>query len=106
MVYDTIHDMKARLIEDSKTIFPDGSILEIVIWQIPEPTPSRPHGLKYRLNFSLPDHTTLVRFDNETEKGDHKHIRGIEQPYKFSTREQLIRDFYADILRFRGKDRI
>ena len=78
--------------------FANGAVLQIVIWQIPKPTAERPHGYKYRLNYSLADGSTLVRYDNETGKGDHKHIRDVEQPYKFSTIRQLLADFDADVL--------
>lgn len=81
-----------------KRDFTNGAILPIVIWQIPKPTSERPHGYKYRLNYSLADGSTLVRYDNETGKGDHKHIRGVEQPYKFSTIKQLLGDLDADVL--------
>jgi len=39
----------------------------------------------------------IVLCDNERGKGDHKHIRGVEMPYRFTTRERLIEDFLADV---------
>lgn len=89
--------MKAIAIRHRKYPLPDGSMVEIVVWQLPCPTPERPHGYKCRLNYSLPDGTTLVRFDNEAGKGDHKHIRGIEYPYRFETVDKLLTDFRKDI---------
>jgi hypothetical protein len=94
--------MKAKLVADNKISYPDGSVLEMVIWQLPAPTVDRPHGYKYRLNYSLPDGTTLCRYDNETRKGDHKHIKEIEQPYTFSSLQQLIADFRVDIIKHGG----
>ena len=94
--------MKASLIEDSKISYPDGSIMEMVIWQLPGLTRERPHGFKYRLNYSLPNGKTLCRYDNETRKGDHKHILEKELPYKFSSLQQLIIDFRADIIKLGG----
>jgi hypothetical protein len=44
----------------------------------PAPTPNRPHGLKYRL-WAGRDGKTLVRYDNETGKGDHKHVGRSEK---------------------------
>lgn len=90
--------MDATSILNIKREFANGAILQIVIWQIPNPTAERSHGYKYRLNYSLADGSTLVRYDNETGKADHKHIRDIEQPYKFSTIQQLLADFDADVL--------
>jgi hypothetical protein len=83
---------------DIKRELANGAILQIVIWQLPEATAERPHGYKYRLNYSLPNGRTLVRYDNERGKGDHRHIRDVEQPYRFSSIRQLLADFDADVL--------
>jgi len=94
---------RAKLYIDKRVDQSDGSILEIVIWKLPNPTAERPHGYKYRLNYSLPDGTTLVRYDNETGKGDHLHIRAKEYPYTFTTPEQVIIDFINDIKNNEGQ---
>lgn len=91
--------MKAVPIQRSKVVEPNGSIQEIVIWQLPAKTQEQPHGFKYRLYFGLADGTCLVRYDNEKGKGDHKHLRDKEVPYTFSTLEQLMEDFLADVER-------
>lgn len=72
--------------------------VDIIIWKLPHPINERPHGFKYRLNYSLRDGTTLVRFDNERGKADHKHIRGKQLPYTFKSVRQLFADFKADVL--------
>ena len=43
----------------------------------------------------------LVGYDNERGKGDHKHIAGREQRYRFVSVEQLVADFLADVERVR-----
>lgn len=58
----------ATSVLDIKREFANGAILQIVIWQIPKPTAERPHRYKYRLNYSLSDGSTLVRYDNELGK--------------------------------------
>jgi len=70
----------------------------MVIWQLPTPTPDRPHGLKYRL-WAGRDGKTLVRYDNESGKGDHKHLgeAGVEEVYYFVSLSKLVADFFADI---------
>ena len=68
----------------SKLVYPDGSIREMVLWQLPRPTPDRPHGFKYRLYYGLADGTCLVRYDNETGKGDHRHYRKREEQYRLN----------------------
>ena len=69
----------------------------MVLWQLPEKTPDRPHGLKYRLYYGLSDGNCLVRYDNEKGKDDHRHIRGQEIPYRFKDVDTLIADFLQDI---------
>ena len=39
----------------------------------------------------------MLRYDNEAGKGDHKHVAGIEVDYAFSTLDQLVEDFWADV---------
>jgi Family of unknown function (DUF6516) len=88
---------RATRLRDYHRKFSNGDRVDITIWKLPRLTKERPHGLKYRLNYSLPDGTNLVRYDNETGKADHKHIRNIELRYKFTTVRQLFRDFAEDI---------
>lgn len=93
--------MVARLIFRSKLVYPDGCIREMVLWQLPKPTPDRPPGLKYRLYYGLADGTCLVRYDNETGKGDHRHYRKREEQYAFKDVDGLVEDFLRDIARVR-----
>ena len=44
--------------------------------------------------------TAALRYDNEREKGDHRHTEMAEEPYIFSTPDQLMADFEADITRW------
>jgi hypothetical protein len=88
---------KAVLLFKAKKIYPDGAIKEMVIWQLPKSGPERPHGLKYRLYYGTVDGTCVVRYDNETGKGDHRHFYDHEKTYFFQGVEQLIKDFQQDI---------
>jgi hypothetical protein len=92
---------KATLHHHSKLTYPDGAVREMILWRLPKSSADRPHGLKYRLYYGLADGTCLVRYDNESGKGDHKHYRGREQPYPFLSVELLVRDFLADIAKLR-----
>lgn len=94
---------KATLLLHEKVVLPDDCIMEIVLWQLPEPTTDRPHGFKYRLYYGRRG-VCLVRYDNETGKGDHKHVGGRETPYEFKSVEQLRRDFEEDVKTAGGKD--
>lgn len=88
--------MKAVLIYRKTEIRPDGIQLEIVIWQLPAPTSDRPHGLKYRL-WAGRNSKTLVRYDNESGKGDHKHVGRTEKPYVWQGMSALVEDFLNDV---------
>jgi hypothetical protein len=79
----------------------DDIILEMVIWQLPEKTTDRPHGLKYRF-FCGTAKTCLVRYDNEGGKGDHRHYGDHEEMYPFQSIERLLEDFRSDCVRLVG----
>lgn len=89
---------KATLIYRLNETRLDGVKVDMVIWQLPTPTPDRPHGLKYRL-WAGQDGKMLVRYDNERGKGDHKHVGevGVEEEYRFVSLSKLVADFFADI---------
>lgn len=89
--------MEATILSRSKEKRPDGSTVFIVIWKLPHPTKERPHGYKYRLNYSLGDGTVLVRYDNKLGKGDHKHIGTDQIPYSFIDLDKLLEDFWNDV---------
>ena len=93
---------KAKLIYRSRLVYPDGAIREMVIWQLPEKSPDRPHGLKYRLYYGDARGKCLVRYDNESGKGDHRHFQGKEEEYVFMSVEKLVGDFQKDIDQVRG----
>lgn len=93
--------MKAALAHYDKQVLPDGSIVEMKIWQLAKPVRGSTHRLKYSLFYGYPG-KRLVGYDNEPGKGDHRHIDGKEEEYVFSTVEKLMMDFLADVRRLRG----
>lgn len=100
MVPDTIWYLqlvsKAVLIFADKALLPDGGIVEMKIWRLPQPDPERPHGLKYRLFYGV-EGRRIVGYDNERGKGDHRLIGEREEPYVFVDPRTLVRDFLADV---------
>lgn len=88
----------ATLLFHDKASLPDGSIVAMKIWALPEKSLKRPHGLKYSLYFGR-DGERIIGYDNETGKGDHRHLRSSETAYRFVSVEQLIADFLADVER-------
>lgn len=97
------HMARATLIFRDKQVDPvDGSITEMVIWQLEEPVPGSQHRFKYRLFYGFPGRS-VVRYDNETGKGDHRHVEGREDAYTFTDEKRLVEDFLADRRRLGGK---
>ena len=94
--------MKAVRIFYDKTVLPDGAIVQMTIWQLPRSTSERAHGLKYSLFYGGTD-GRIVGYDNESGKGDHKHIRDVETRYKFIDVETMVADFLADVERIRNE---
>jgi hypothetical protein len=95
--------MKAKRIFYDRAVLPDGAVVEMVIWQLPQFTAERPHGLKYSLFYGL-DGQRVVGYDNERGKGDHKHLRDVETRYRFVSVEQLVADFLADVERAKNDE--
>ena len=94
--------MKATRIFYDRMDLPDGAIVEMTIWQVPDPVPGSLHGLKYRLFYGYPGQR-VIGYDNERGKGDHRHIENREELYAFTTVEALIADFLADVKKMRGE---
>ncbi|MGA0610155.1 toxin-antitoxin system TumE family protein [Caldimonas sp. KR1-144] len=92
--------MRATPVARVKEVHDDGSIIEIVIWELPEPLPPCVHRYKYRLYFGAAG-VCRVRYDNERGKGDHRHVGDDEQDYVFTTIDRLIADFQLDVEQWR-----
>jgi hypothetical protein len=92
--------MKAILIDKSRSAIDAVSFANTVIWQVPEPVLGSAHHFKYSLSYIVRGDCVL-RYDNERGKGDHRHWHDQEFAYEFSTIECLLRDFYADIDKWR-----
>ena len=88
--------MPALLVANAKEILDDGSIVEVVIWELPEPLPPSAHHYKYRLYYGASGNSR-VRYDNERGKGDHRHVGDDEEHYVYTTLEKLLADFERDV---------
>jgi hypothetical protein len=93
--------MKARLVQKSHDEFAGDILVETVVWELPEATKERPHRIKYRL-YCGRGGRCLVRYDNETGKGDHRHYETGEEPYLFTSLAKLVDDFLTDVERLTG----
>jgi len=74
----------------------------MTIWAVPVSVVGSAHRLKYSLFYGRAGEK-LVGYDNERGKGDHRHIKGHEEPYTFTTPEALINDFLTEVKRLRGE---
>lgn len=92
--------MDVRLIVKVKEVHDDGSIVDIVIWELSAPLSPCEHLYKYRLFFSQPGEC-FVRYDNERGKGDHRHVGDVESSYEFTSLDALLADFENDVTNWR-----
>ena len=95
--------MKATRLFDQRIDYDDGAIVEMVLWRVQSPVPPSRHDLKYSLFYGRPG-ARDVGYDNERGKGDHRHFLGVETSYVFTSVEQLIDDFWADVRTLRGSE--
>ena len=95
--------MKAELLQKSRVKLSPRRFADIVIWQVPASVPGSTHGFKYRLALVV-EGVCALRYDNEAGKGDHKHLGEREVPYGFTTLDQLVDDFWADVATLGGTD--
>lgn len=84
------------LLRERIAIIPERSFAELVVWSVPMPVRESRRRLKYRLALVV-DGVCVLRYDNEAGNGDHKHVDGVEIPYRFTSAEALLADFWADV---------
>lgn len=87
---------KAVLLYEYRQVLDDGTVIQMRLWDVPEPVPPSEHRFKYSLFFGRPVQR-IVLFDNERGKGDHIHIGDTERPYQFRGPGLLIEDFKAAV---------
>ncbi len=94
---------RANSLIDSRIVYSESSFAELVIWQLPAALPGSRHRFKYRLAFVV-DAQCVIRYDNESGKGDHRHVGARERAYTFIDVDQLVADFQRDIRRFQDEN--
>ena len=93
--------MKAELLMRERRVLEVGFI-EVIVWGLPEPLSGSTHSFKYRLAYVV-EGECVLRYDNESGKGDHRHMGGKETTYVFVSVDQLLDDFVADVARWKGE---
>ena len=96
--------MRAVELVRSRIVYAEDAFAELVLWRLSQPLAGSMHRYKYRLAYVV-EGVSVLRYDNETGKGDHRHDGSAEQPYSFSTPEILIADFLRDIERWNHENR-
>jgi hypothetical protein len=88
--------MKATPLTRERVVYPDGGLVEMVVWRVPEPVPPTMHGFKYRLAYIVKGKRVLG-YDNERGKGDHRHLADREEPFLFQTIDDLLERFVSEV---------
>jgi pyridoxal biosynthesis lyase PdxS len=88
--------MAAELLIDERHVLDPRSFVEVVVWRLPRPASGSAHRFKYRLARVI-DGVCVLRYDNEAGKGDHRHVRDVEEPYRFTDAHTLLADFWSDV---------
>ena len=96
--------MQAVPLVRTRIVYSETAFAELVLWRVPKPVAGSVHSFKYRLAYVV-DEVCVLRYDNEADKGDHRHIGGNESVYRFSTPERLLADFERDIARWNDENR-
>ena len=91
--------MKATVLIRRRVVLADDAFVEIVVWRLHQQVSSSSHEYKYRLAYVVQGKCVL-RYDNERGKGDHRHFGTEESSYVFTTPDQLMSDFDADVMRW------
>ncbi len=99
-----IANMKATELLHTRLALSEVAFAELVLWRVAKSVPGSTHAFKYRLAYVV-NGMCVVRYDNETGKGDHRHFNTRERSYTFETPEKLIADFQADIARWNRENR-
>ena len=85
---------KASLVIHRKLTSPKGLLREISIWSTPK-SERYQDGVRYRLVLVDPrTGNVLLLFDNHWPKGHHVHVGKREEPFKFKTIPDLIKEFW------------
>jgi hypothetical protein len=92
--------MRATLLVEDRHDFDEGSFVEVVIWEVPEPVRGSTRRYRYPLALVIDD-VCVLRYDNEAGKGDHRHIGKKEEPYAFTDLYALTADFWNDVALWR-----
>jgi hypothetical protein len=93
--------MKAEQLLRQRLVLSEDAFAELAVWCVPTNVQGSGHSYKYRLAYVV-DGRCLMRFDNESGKGDHYHLGDEEMAYEFESLEKLLEDFWKRVDELRG----
>lgn len=96
--------MKAAELVRTRVVSSENAFAELALCHLASPVPGSTHRFRYRLAYVV-DGVCVVRYDNESGKGDHRHAGGKETRYDFTTPNRLVADFERDIARWNDENR-
>ena len=99
----TLTNMKATELLRRRIPYTEVAFAELVLWRLPVPLPGSTHSYKYRLAYVVRG-VCVLRYDNESGKGDHRHFRDEESRYRFDDVDKPLAAFQRDIERFDRED--
>ncbi len=102
-VVGTLTNMKATELLRRRIPYTEVAFAELVLWQLPAPLPGSTHSYKYRLAYVVRG-VCVLRYDNESGKGDDRHFRDKESRYAFDGVGKLLAAFQRDIERINRED--
>lgn len=91
--------MKAELLIRRRVVVHVDAFVDMVVWRVPKALSGSTHAFKYRLAYIVED-VCVLRYDNETGKGDHRHCGDRQTTYVFVDMDKLLADFNRDIARW------
>ena len=91
--------MKAVQLVRTRITYSASAFAELALWRVPKSIAGSQHAFKYRLVYVVGG-VCVIRYDNESGKGDHRHVEGRESSYTFTTPDRLLADFQQDIARW------
>ena len=95
--------MRATELLRRRIPYSESAFAELVLWQLPAPLRGSSHSYKYCLAYVM-NGICVLRYDNESGKGDHRHFKGKESRYAFGNVDKLLTAFQRDIERIRRED--
>ncbi len=90
--------MKALALFRRRVVAALDVFVEVAMGRVPRPLSPSKHRFKYRLAYGVAGEC-VVRYGNELPKGNPRHVGALESLYPFSTPDQLMAHFNADLMR-------